>query len=69
MPFMNGYEASKAIRELGREYTSNLPIFAMSANTFAEDVTAAKDSGMNEHISKPVDYDRLTKLLNRWLKK
>lgn len=69
MPFMNGYEASKAIRELGREYTSNLPIFAMSANTFTEDVTAAKDSGMNEHISKPVDYDRLTKLLNRWLKK
>lgn len=69
MPFMNGYEATKAIRAMEREYTKNLPIFAMSANAFAEDVAASRASGMNGHISKPVDYDRLAQLLSRWLKK
>lgn len=69
MPFMNGYEATRAIREMGREYTSRVPIIAMSANAFAEDVDASKACGMNEHIAKPIDYEQLTKALNRWLKK
>lgn len=69
MPLMDGYEATKAIRKIDRDYTRNLPIFAMSANALAEDIIASRESGMNEHISKPVDYDQLTKLLKRWLRK
>lgn len=69
MPLMDGYEATKAIRKIDRDYTRSLPIFAMSANALAEDIIASKESGMNEHISKPVDYDQLTKLLKRWLRK
>lgn len=69
MPLMDGYEATKAIRKIDRDYTRNLPIFAMSANALAEDIIASKESGMNEHISKPVDYDQLTKLLKHWLRK
>ncbi|MCM1335377.1 MAG: response regulator [Bacteroides sp.] len=68
MPIMNGYEATRAIRALPGEYPKNVPIFAMSANAFAEDVHSAKEAGMNEHIAKPLDFARLQKLLNAWLK-
>lgn len=67
MPVMNGYEAAAAIRALGREYTDNIPIVAMTANAFAEDVQKALNSGMNEHISKPLDMTRLSKSLHKWL--
>ena len=55
MPRMNGYEASRAIRALGREDAGIIPIIAMTANAFTEDILAAKEAGMNAHIAKPVD--------------
>lgn len=68
MPEMDGYEATRAIRALPGDYAKTVPILAMSANAFAEDVRSAKEAGMNEHIAKPLDFDRLQKVLNRWLK-
>ncbi len=68
MPEMNGYEATRAIRALPEDYAKTVPIIAMSANAFAEDVRSAKEAGMNEHIAKPLDFDRLQKALNCWLK-
>lgn len=68
MPKMNGYDATRAIRSMERNYCKKIPIIAMTANAFAEDVQAAKTVGMNEHIAKPLDMDRLAKTLNRWLK-
>ncbi len=69
MPVMNGYEATRAIRSMNRAYMKRVPILAMTANAFAEDVQAAKASGMNEHIAKPLDFDQLKKALNRWIPK
>lgn len=69
MPVMNGYEATRAIRELSREDAAQIPIIAMTANAFAEDVRDAENAGMNEHIPKPLDPDRLVKALNRWVMK
>lgn len=68
MPKMNGYDATRAIRSIDREYCRQVPIIAMTANAFAEDVQAAKTVGMNEHIAKPLDLGALAKTLNRWLK-
>lgn len=67
MPIMNGYESARGIRALGREYTDKLPIIAMTANAFAEDVVMAKDVGMNEHIAKPLDMEKLEAILRNWL--
>lgn len=67
MPLMNGYEATRAIRTLPGEYTKQVPIIAMTANAFLEDVQAARNAGMNDHVAKPLDFDRLLKSLNRWL--
>lgn len=67
MPIMNGYEASRAIRALSGNYPKSVPIVAMTANAFAEDVAAAKNAGMNEHIAKPLDFDQLQKTLKKWL--
>lgn len=67
MPVMNGYEAARGIRALGRTYTDKLPIIAMTANAFAEDVVMAKDVGMNEHIAKPLDMSKLEAILRNWL--
>jgi CheY-like chemotaxis protein len=65
MPVMNGYEATRAIRSIDRNYTKMLPIVAMTANAFAEDVQAARDAGMNAHISKPLEMDVLAKVLHK----
>ncbi|MCI9073124.1 MAG: response regulator [Lachnospiraceae bacterium] len=67
MPVMNGYDSAKGIRGLGRTYTDKLPIIAMTANAFAEDVVMAKDVGMNEHIAKPLDMEKLEAILKNWL--
>ena len=67
MPVMNGYEATCAIRTLGRKDARSLPIVAMTANAFAEDIQAAKSAGMNEHMAKPIDLGRLMEVLERWL--
>lgn len=67
MPVLNGYEAAKAIRALPGDYEQNIPIIAMTANAFAEDVQAAKRAGMNDHIMKPLDLGRLLSALRKWL--
>lgn len=69
MPVMNGYEASRAIRALTRRDAGEIPIIAMTANAFAEDVKEALDAGMNVHISKPIDMGLLKKALNQWIPK
>ncbi len=68
MPVMNGYEATCAIRTLNRRDARCIPIVAMTANAFAEDIQAAKSSGMNEHMAKPIDLERLMEVLGRWLR-
>ncbi len=55
MPVLDGYEATKAIRGLGREDLETIPIIAMTANAFSEDVRKALESGMNAHVAKPID--------------
>ena len=67
MPKMNGYDATRAIRAMNRNYCRQIPIIAMTANAFAEDVLAAKTVGMNEHIAKPLELKALAKTLNKWL--
>lgn len=67
MPVMNGYDATRAIRSLPSSYVKRVPIIAMTANAFADDVAAAKEAGMNEHIAKPLDFDHLNKVLQKWL--
>ncbi len=65
MPVMSGYEAARVIRGLDRADAGTVPIIALSANAFAEDVALAKDAGMNEHLAKPVDVQRMFQLMSR----
>ena len=68
MPVMDGYEAAKRIRGIeGRPDTARLPIIAMTANAFAEDVEEALRAGMNGHMSKPIDFQTLYDTLKKWL--
>ncbi|MCM1325905.1 MAG: transporter substrate-binding domain-containing protein [Bacteroidales bacterium] len=69
MPVMNGYEATKCIRSLERPDAAGIPIVAMTANAFAEDVQAAKDAGMNEHTAKPLEPKVIESVLIEWLGK
>lgn len=68
MPVMNGYEATKAIRALDGDYYKRVPIIAMTANAYDEDVKACLEAGMNAHIAKPYNPDNLLKLLNSQIK-
>ncbi len=63
MPVMDGLEATRRIRQMAREDCHTLPIVAMSANAFDEDVKRSLASGMNGHLSKPVDMGKLRKML------
>lgn len=65
MPVMSGYEATRVIRSLDRPDAKTVPIIALSANAFEEDVAMAKDAGMNEHLAKPVDIKKMFKVMNR----
>lgn len=67
MPVMNGYEATEKIRSLKREDAKYIPIIAMTANAFTEDVVNAKNAGMNEHIPKPIDLNKFIRTLKRWI--
>lgn len=67
MPVMDGYSAAEGIRALGREDALSVPIVAMTANAFAEDVEKARASGMNAHVSKPIDIAELHKVTRRLL--
>ena len=68
MPEMNGYEATKAIRAMNdRPDGKNIPIIAMTANSFAEDVQASLDAGMNAHLSKPIVIEEVIKTILRYV--
>lgn len=68
MPVMDGLEATRSIRALDIPQARSIPIIAMTANAFAEDVRICKEAGMNDHIGKPVDADVLLSKLARYLK-
>ena len=70
MPEMNGYETTKAIRNLSnRPDGKEIPIIAMTANAFAEDVQAALDAGMDDHVAKPMNMDILTSAIEKCVKR
>ncbi len=68
MPVMDGYEAARAIRSSAHPQAKSIPIIAMTANAFEEDVAAALDAGMNAHISKPIDTNILYTTLQEYWK-
>ena len=68
MPVMNGYEATRKIRNLDRPDAKTIPIIAMTANAFAEDVEESRNAGMNEHISKPLDIEKVKATIIRYVK-
>lgn len=67
MPVMRGCEATKVIRGLPREDAATIPIIAMTANAFDDDIREALDAGMNEHVSKPVNFETLKKVISSYL--
>ena len=67
MPIMNGYEATKAIRSLDRPDASTIPIIAMTADAFSEDIQRCLDSGMNAHTAKPINLDEIIFLLKKYI--
>ncbi len=69
MPVMDGYTAARAIRSLDRPELAGIPIIAMTANAFREDVLAAEEAGMNGHIAKPLDADKMIAVIRETLKR
>ena len=69
MPIMNGYEATRQIRSCDHPEAKTIPIAAMTANTFAEDIRNALDSGMNGHLAKPIDMKAVRELTEQLLNK
>ena len=67
MPHMNGYEAAQVIWNSANPLGRTIPIIAMTANAFEEDVREAMRAGMNAHFSKPIDLDALEALLSKYL--
>lgn len=67
MPIMDGYEATRRIRALGRADTAQVPIIAMTANAFLEDVKQAMEAGMNYHLAKPINIRELMDILDKYL--
>ena len=65
MPVMSGYEASRVIRGLDRADAATVPIIALSANAFDEDIALAKDAGMNAHLAKPVNIHKMFQVMSR----
>jgi CheY-like chemotaxis protein len=66
MPRMNGYDATKAIRKLEDSQKSRIPIIAMTANAFEEDKKNALDAGMNGHLAKPIEVQKLIQMLTNF---
>ena len=69
MPYMDGFKATEAIRELDTDDYKGLPIIAMTANAFEEDKKAAINAGMNAHLAKPIDIPKLIETLKKYLNK
>ena len=68
MPVMNGLDATKAIRGLSRPDAPTVPIIALSANAFAEDIQKSKNAGINEHLAKPLEMDKVLKVIASYCK-
>jgi PAS domain S-box len=68
MPEMDGYTASKELRATGCARAGSVPIIAMTANAFKEDIESCKDAGMNDHIAKPVDFTLLREKMQKYLR-
>jgi len=69
MPVMDGIEATRRIRALGTEKAGNIPILAMTANVFKEDVDKCLQAGMNDHVGKPLDMNELLEKLKKFLRR
>ena len=67
MPVKNGYEAAKEIRASGREDLKTIPIVAMSADAFSDDIQRALAAGMNDHVAKPVELSKLSAAIEKWI--
>jgi CheY-like chemotaxis protein len=68
MPVMDGYEASGAIRASNHPDAHKVPIVALTANAFKDDIDRAIRHGMNAHVAKPVEYEKLIEILFKYLK-
>ena len=68
MPEMDGYEATRKIRALGAPEARSVPIIAMTANVFKEDVEKCLETGMDGHVGKPLDFDEVLRILSKYLK-
>ena len=68
MPVMGGYEATRQIRRLDRTDAQSIPIIALTANAFAEDIQHAMDAGMNAHVAKPLNIKTIKKIIINQLK-
>ncbi|WP_270590543.1 GAF domain-containing hybrid sensor histidine kinase/response regulator [Coprococcus sp. LG101-27] len=68
MPVMNGLDAAKAIRGLSRPDATTVPIIALSANAFTEDIQKSKNAGINEHLAKPLEMDKVLKVIASYCK-
>jgi two-component system sensor histidine kinase/response regulator len=69
MPEMDGYEPTRRIRKLERPDAQRIPIIAMTANAFPEDIQKAKEAGMNGHLAKPIDPRQIVSLLSAYFAK
>ena len=69
MPVLNGLEATRRIRAMERSDAAEIPIFAMPANAFAEDIALSREAGVNEHVPKPLDFEQLAVLIHRYCAK
>lgn len=67
VPVMDGLTATRAIRRLRKASAKTIPIIAISANAFEEDINKSMDAGMNEHLSKPIEPDVLYDTLDKWV--
>lgn len=69
MPRMDGFEATRAIRAINREDAAEIPIIAMTANAFEDDIRATQEAGMNAHLSKPIDIDKVVRTISSFVHK
>ena len=67
MPVLNGYDAASEIRALNRKDAQEIPIIALTADAFAADVAKARSVGMNDHVAKPLEINRLLEVLQKWI--
>ena len=67
MPILNGYETTKKIRQMEDRKKAEIPILAMTANAFSEDRQAALEAGMNDHVAKPIDMNKLIPTLQKYI--